>query len=171
MIQAAFNSSQPRRGEGLVRAIGLFKLVKSAFLIVAAISVFHLIHQDIGEVVLTWARRFHIAPGNRLLERLLDKALTVTRRQLIVAGAVLLAYAAMFLVEGIGLLLLLHWAEWMTVITTSGLIPFEIYEIIRNPTWLKALALLINIIMAVYLAVHVRRETRDARQQGSINPI
>jgi uncharacterized membrane protein (DUF2068 family) len=83
---------------------------------------------------------------------------------------VLLAYAAMFLVEGIGLLFLKHWAEWMTVITTSALIPIEIYEIIHRPTWLKAAAMLINIVLAVYLAVHVRREAIDAQHQRQLNP-
>jgi uncharacterized membrane protein (DUF2068 family) len=168
--QATSVSSKHERGAGLVRAIGLFKLVKAAFLIAAAISVFHLIHKDLGETVLTWAHRFHIAPGNKLLERLLERVLTVTRRQLIVGGVVLLAYATMFLVEGIGLLLLLHWAEWMTVITTSGLIPFEMYEIIHHPTWLKALAMLINIVLAVYLAVHVRNEAREVKRSRQLSP-
>ncbi len=170
MIDAATNSTKPVRGVWLVRSIGLFKIVKAIFLVAAAISVFNLLHRDIGDVVLTWAHRFHIAPGNRLLERLLEKVLTVTRRQLIVTGAVLLAYAAMFLVEGIGLLFLKHWAEWMTVITTSALIPIEIYEIIHRPTWLKAAAMLINIVLAVYLAVHVRREAIDAQHQRQLNP-
>jgi uncharacterized membrane protein (DUF2068 family) len=167
---AAFNPPQRPRGSGLVRAIGLFKLVKAIFLIAAAISVFKLMHRDIGDVVLTWAHRFHIAPGNVLLERLLEKVLTVTGHQLIVVGCVLLSYAAMFLVEGIGLLLLKHWAEWMTVITTSGLIPIEMYEIIRHPTWLKAIAMVINIILAVYLAVHVRREGIAAKHLRQLSP-
>jgi uncharacterized membrane protein (DUF2068 family) len=167
--QATSVSSKHERGAGLVRAIGLFKLVKAIFLIAAAISVFNLMHRDIGDVVLTWAHRFHIAPGNKLLERLLERVLTVTQRQLILGGVVLLAYAAMFLIEGIGLLLLLHWAEWMTVITTSGLIPIEMYEIIHRPTCLKALATLINIILAIYLAVHVRNEAREAKRQLSPN--
>ncbi len=131
---------------------------------------FNLLHRDIGDVVVAWAHRIHVAPGNRLLERLLEKALPVTRRQLIVAGSVLLAYAAMFLVEGIGLLLLKHWAEWMTVITTSGLIPFEIYEIIHHPTWLKAAAMLINVVVAVYLAADVRREAIDAHRVRQLSP-
>jgi uncharacterized membrane protein (DUF2068 family) len=170
MIDAAFSLPKRPRGVWLLRAIGLFKLVKALFLIAAAISVFNLLHKDIGNVVLTWAHRFHIAPGNILVEHLLEKLLTVTRRQLIVTGAVLLAYAAMFLVEGIGLLLLKHWAEWMTVITTSGLIPFETYEIIHHPTWLKAAAMLINVVLAVYLAVHVRREALEAKRERQLNP-
>jgi uncharacterized membrane protein (DUF2068 family) len=167
---AAFSLPNRPRPIWVLRAIGLFKVVKAIFLVAAAISVFNLLHRDIGDVVVAWAHRFHIAPGNRLVEHLLERVLTVTRRQLIVAGSVLLAYAAMFLVEGIGLLLLKHWAEWMTVITTSGLIPFEIYEIIHHPTWLKAAAMLINIVVAVYLAVDVRREAMEAQRPRQLSP-
>jgi len=167
---ATFSLPKRPRPVWVLRAIGSFKLVHAIFLVPAAISIFNLLHRDIGDVVVAWAHRFHIAPGNRLLEHLLVKLLTVTRRQLIVAGAVLLAYAAMFLVEGIGLLLLKHWAEWMTVITTAGLIPFEIYEIIHHPTWLKAAAMLINIVLAAYLAVDVRREAMEAQRLRQLSP-
>jgi uncharacterized membrane protein (DUF2068 family) len=97
--------------------------------------------------------------------------LTISQRQLFVVGIVLLIYAAMFTVEGVGLLLLKRWAEWMTVITTSGLIPFEIYEMVKRPTWLKALAMIVNIAIAVYLVEHVRRETAKHAGGDRINPI
>lgn len=154
-----------RRDAWMVRAIGVFKIVKTLILIGAAISVFNLIHKDIADVVDAWARRLHFAPGNRLVDDLLDRFITVTTRQLLVAGFVLLAYSAMFLVEGIGLLLLKHWAEWMTVITTSGLIPIEIYETIRRPTWLKVSAVLINAAVAIYLVQRVRHEAAQKRRR------
>ena len=44
-------------------------------------------------------------------------------------------YAALFAVEGVGLWLGKRWAEWLTVVTTSLLIPIEIYEIVHKPTW------------------------------------
>ena len=95
--------------------------------------------------------------------------MTVTQRQLWVAGFVLLAYAVMFLIEGIGLLLLEHWAEWMTVITTGGLIPIEIYETVRRPTWFKVGAMLINAAVEVYLVWRVRREAAEKRS-ARLNP-
>jgi len=144
--------------------IGAFKLLKGALLVAAAVSVFKLIHLDLADVILEWSRRLHIAPGNRLVEHLLERVLTVTQRQLFVVGIVLLIYAAMFTIEGIGLLLLKHWAEWMTVITTSGLIPFEIYEMAERPSWLKALAMAVNVAIAVYLFVHVRHEAEQHRK-------
>jgi uncharacterized membrane protein (DUF2068 family) len=157
------------RGAALLWLIGAFKVLKAALLVAAAISVFNLIHKDLADVILEWARRLHIAPGNRFVEHLLERVLTVTQRQLFVVGVVLLVYAAMFMVEGVGLLLLKHWAEWMTVITTSGLIPFEIYEMVQHPSSLKALAMVVNIAIAVYLFDHVRREAAERR--GEINPI
>ena len=95
----------------------------------------------------------------------------MTKRQLILTGIVLLAYSAMFLIEGIGLLLLKHWAEWMTVITTAGLIPFEIYEMMHRPTRLKAAAMMINIVVAAYLAFRVRREAMEAKHSGNSAPL
>ena len=47
------------------------------------------------------------------------------------AGA--FAYAIVFSVEGIGLLLGSRWAEWLTVVSTGLLIPFEIYEVFHKP--------------------------------------
>jgi len=158
------------RGAYLLRLIGVFKIVKATSLVVGAIVVLKLIHRDITEVIATWNRRLHIAPGNQVVDLLVEKILTVTSKQLIVVAIVLLAYAVMFFIEGIGLLMMKHWAEWMTVITTSGLIPFEVYELIHRPTWLKAAAMLVNIAIAVYLAVHVRREAVAAYHAASVNP-
>ena len=151
------------RGAALLRLIGIFKLLKGVVLIVAAISVFHLIHKNLAEEIIHWSARLRIAPGNVLVERLVERVLRVTKKQLIVLGTVLLVYSAMFTVEGIGLLRLRHWAEWMTVITTSGLIPLEIYEIVRRPSWLKVVATIVNVAIAVYLAVHVRNEMIERR--------
>jgi len=172
MIDAPPRTSPTRqRGAGLLRLIGIFKLLKGVFLIAAAVSAFKLIHKNLADVIVEWQHRLHIAPGNAIVERLLEKALTVNQRQLMLVGIVLLAYAAMFTVEGIGLLLLKHWAEWMTVITTSGLIPFEIYEMVHKPSTLKALAMMINVAVAIYLVIHVRREVAERQQRrGAANP-
>ena len=45
-----------------------------------------------------------------------------------------LGYAAL-LAERIGLWLELSWAAYLTVVSTSALVPFEIYEFIERVTW------------------------------------
>jgi len=161
MVESVSTPARSRpRGAYLLRIIGLFKIIKATVLVIAAIVVLKLIHRDIAEVIASWARRLHIAPGTLVVEHLIEKTLTVTHRQLFVLAMVLFAYATMFFIEGIGLILMKHWAEWMTVITTSGLIPFEIYELIHRPTVLKAAAMVVNIAIAIYLVIHVRNEAR-----------
>jgi uncharacterized membrane protein (DUF2068 family) len=158
-----------RRGAVLLRLIGGFKILKGLALIAAAVSVFHLIHKNIADVILKWSHRLHIAPGFFFVERLVKRVQSVTERQLVVLAVVLLIYSAMFLIEGTGLLLMKHWAEWMTVITTSGLIPFEVYEMVHRPSWFKAITMLVNVVIALYLAERVRREAVERHR--SVNPI
>jgi uncharacterized membrane protein (DUF2068 family) len=160
-------SAEPKvRGASLLRLIGAFKLIKGLTLVAGALSLLHLIHVDVVDLVIKWARRLHIAPGNRYLQEFLDKLLSVTRKQYEVLASILFVYATMFIIEGVGLCLLKHWAEWMTVITTIGLIPLEIYELVhrldeQKGVMLPALTLAVNVAVAAYLIVRVRRESKE----------
>ncbi len=155
-VSSAPHQHQP--GYTLLRVIGAFKLVKSLSLIAAAMGALKLMKGDKENELVGWARRLHIAPGNHYLQALVMKALSISQEEWKVLAAVLLVYAAMFMVEGIGLLLMQHWAEWMTIITTSGLIPLEIYELCLRPTATKTIALIINIAVVVYLVIRLRAD-------------
>ena len=73
---------------------------------------------------------------------------------LIVAG--LLAYAALQLIEGIGLFLLKRWGEYVAVIGTSAFLPLEVYELTHKLTVLKVVALVINLVAVFYLVYSKR---------------
>ena len=73
-------------------------------------------------------------------------------------------YAALFLTEGIGLWMAKRWAEWFSVIITSSLVPFEIYEIYRHPTVLKFGALLLNLAVVAYLVYRIRTDDAASRE-------
>ena len=64
----------------------------------------------------------------------------------------LFAYAALFTVEGFGLWFQKRWGEWLTVVATTSFIPFEIYELIRRATAMRAALLVTNIAIVIYLA-------------------
>jgi uncharacterized membrane protein (DUF2068 family) len=55
-----------------------------------------------------------------------------------IAAIIALGYGVLELVEGTGLWLDQLWAEYLTVIATSLLIPFELYELVHRPTVWKA---------------------------------
>ena len=69
----------------------------------------------------------------------------------LVASAVSLSYAGLMLVEGIGLWLEFSWAAYLTVVSTSLLIPVELYEIVDQITLLRVGALLLNLVIVGYL--------------------
>jgi uncharacterized membrane protein (DUF2068 family) len=49
-----------------------------------------------------------------------------------------------------------RWAEWLTVIITASLIPLEVWELIFRPTVGKAVVVVANTAIVIYLAWHVR---------------
>ncbi len=65
-------------------------------------------------------------------------------------------YAGLFATEGVGLLMRKRWAEYFTIITTSGLVPLELFELYRHFTPVKLAVLLINLLIVLYLVRRVR---------------
>ena len=131
--------------------------MKAALLIAAGIGALHLVNKDITQYADNIVSRFHLDPGNRYVARALARVSDVTPRRLHELGAVAFVYAALFLTEGIGLWSLKRWGEWLTVIITGSLLPFEIYELYRHAIWPKAGVLLLNAMICVYLAARLRR--------------
>jgi uncharacterized membrane protein (DUF2068 family) len=69
----------------------------------------------------------------------------------------------MLLVEGIGLWLEFTWAAYLTVVSTSLLLPFELYEVIEQVSILRIGVLLLNLVIVAYLVSQLRRHTLRAR--------
>ena len=65
-------------------------------------------------------------------------------------------YAVLEGTEGIGLAMRRRWAEYLTVIATGVLIPFEAYEVVHKVTLFRVGALLLNVAVVGYLAYRKR---------------
>nr|WP_261568774.1 DUF2127 domain-containing protein [Frankia gtarii] len=80
-----------------------------------------------------------------------------TRPQTLLLVAVLLfGYAAVQIVEGVGLWLLKRWGEYFAVVATSAFLPLEIYELTERITVLRIGALVLNLGAVVYLVASKR---------------
>ena len=62
-----------------------------------------------------------------------------------------LAFGCMEGVEAVGLWLERRWAEYLTVVATSSLLPIEIRDIVRHPTALNVLGFAVNLAVVAYL--------------------
>lgn len=144
--------------------IGLFKLTKAIGLIVVGVGAIKLLHKDIGQTVEHWVNVLRVDPDNRYIHRLITRIFNVTPAQLKAVSAGTFFYAALLAIEGIGLLLRRHWAEYFTVITTAALIPLEIYEIAKHLTWIKMAVLAINVAIVWYLVLRLGKS--QAKPKG-----
>jgi len=86
------------------------------------------------------------------VERLVT--LDVTTLRLIGLGAA--AYAALEGTEAVGLWFQKRWAEYLTLIATCLFLPYEIYELARQVTVLRVLALTANLLIVAYLLLAKR---------------
>lgn len=143
----------------LIRLIALFKLLKAVLLVAVGMSALHLLHKDVAGVIEHWVKVLGLDPGNRYVDKALQKAANFTPDRIRSFGVVSFVYAGLFLTEGTGLWRVKRWAEWFSVIITSSLVPFEIYEIYRHPTTLKFVALLVNLALVAYLLYRIRIES------------
>jgi len=136
--------------------IGAFKLLKALLLIIVGIGAFRLLHRDLASTVVHWTNLLRVDPDNRFVHRFLIRILRVTPTQLRELSIGTFLYAGLFATEGVGLLFRKRWAEYFTIVTTSGLIPLELYEMARHFTVAKLVVLLVNIMIVGYLVKRVR---------------
>ena len=101
-------------------------------------------------------------PKRPFIRHLIARLGSLSRHEVTLFGVGAFLYGGLELVEGVGLFLRKRWAEWLTVVATSLLIPFEIYELAKGPSWLKGGGLAVNILIVLYLLRVVREKTRSA---------
>ena len=82
---------------------------------------------------------------------LLQKAVDARPTTLAWIVAALAAYAAVELVEGIGLWLLKRWGEYFAFVATGMFLPLEVYELAHKVSPLKLVTFLLNLALVLYL--------------------
>lgn len=90
-------------------------------------------------------------PDDSKLLHHIDQAFSLSPTTLLWVAVGLFAYAAIELIEAVGLWLITRWGEYFAVIATSVFLPLEIYEITEKVTAFRAIALTINIAAVLWL--------------------
>jgi uncharacterized membrane protein (DUF2068 family) len=143
--------------------IAAFKLAQALLFIAAGVSVLRLMHHDLADMVLRWARHMHFSPESHFVDFILDRVAIVNDKLLRRFGVGLFAYATLGTVEGIGLYLEKAWAEYMTLGITASFLPWEIFEVIRRITPVRLVLLLVNVLVFLYLLKVVLEREKQKR--------
>lgn len=159
-----WGKKRPTR-EAWLRVIAVFKYFKALALILLYLGTLALLRPHVTMMVEDWSEGLPREGEQQIVQRLLDGIWSLNHQHIVVLGIATFIAASLFFAEGTGLWLRRSWAEWMTVILTSLLIPVEIYEILRRVTGTKALALALNLVVIAYL-VYIIRSQRAAHRSA-----
>ncbi len=165
------NVNQPRQDHWLsdlwLRLIAFFKLLKATLLVVAGIGALGLLNHQFAKIVTSWATALAADRRYHLLDSLVTYVVDVDEKTLSLLSVGSFLYAMLFYTEGFGLFFDKRWAEFLTIVTTAGLIPFEVFELHRRVTMLKIEVLVANVLIVAYL---VWRVTRKPDEVGEAPP-
>jgi uncharacterized membrane protein (DUF2068 family) len=145
--------------DAFIKVIIVERIIKALVLIALAIGL--LVAGEKGWLT-SWAQsaqiELNLEVGNGFLEQMVLKVLVLVgnlpHTTVLAIGAI--AYALLEGTEGVGLAMRRRWAEYLTVLATGALIPFEAFEVVQHATLFRVGALLLNLAVVGYLAYRKR---------------
>jgi uncharacterized membrane protein (DUF2068 family) len=168
----------------LVYVLGVYLLAKSLVLAVIGTWIAQPVHpgsaatsptQERIDFLLHIISYVHLDPHGHFLGKILDRLGGIQTKELQAIRWGCWFYAALHIVEGIGLIGRWRWGEWMVVIATTALIPYELWHVGHHPSWAGLSVIIINVAIALYFvhrlrihaekAIHLRRRQDHPREQ------
>jgi uncharacterized membrane protein (DUF2068 family) len=142
-----------------LEVIGAMKLASGLVLGAAGFGIFRLMNEDWGQALEHLVVRLHLDPDDRLVHGALARLAGLDRKHLEAIGVGTFFYALLHLVEGTGLVLRRRWAEYLTVVATGSLLPFEVSEVARKFSVIRVGVLAINLAIVAYVIARLRRRS------------
>ena len=146
-------------GGRLLWLIALERTLRGLLLLAAGIYLLANSGADLGSIAEHAARRLELDPQRPFIRHIVAKLGHLRQHEVQLFGVLAVGYAALEVTEGVGLFYRKRWAEWLTVVATSLLIPFEVYELVRHPSVLKGVGIAVNVVIVAYLVRVVRRKS------------
>jgi uncharacterized membrane protein (DUF2068 family) len=157
------------RSRRVLRLIAVERCGRGVLLLAAGVYLLFHVNSDFGRLGERVMRAIELDPRRPFWHRIIAYLHHLHATQLRTAAVVAVGYGLLELVEGTGLWLDQLWAEYLTVIATSLLIPFELYELVRHPSIWKAGGILVNLAIVVYLAYLLRRRLQSRTLNSNVS--
>src|SRR5205807_10206823 len=80
-----------------------------------------------------------------------ERLVTLQSGTIRIVAAAAAAYALLEGLEAVGLWFMKRWAEYLTFVATTALLPLEVYELTKTISPFKVVALVVNLAIVIYL--------------------
>ena len=161
VVGAMNRAADPPRSRRVLRLIALERIARGVLLLATGVYLLFHLNSDFGRLAERVMRAIELDPRRASLHRIVAYLRHLPASELRIAAIVALGYGALELVEGTGLWLDQLWAEYLTVVATSLLVPLELFELARSPSIVKAAGIAVNLAIVAYLAWLLRRRVRS----------
>jgi uncharacterized membrane protein (DUF2068 family) len=157
--------------------IAVWKLFRGTVLVAISLWALAALHDDeaLGahRPLVQWCiRHLRLTGNHRFIHQYLAAHGVMRERNLQLLCIVAGLYSLKLFIEGIGLWLEQVWAQYLTFIFTSALLPVAIYELTRRLSVPRIAALVANILIVAYLGFRLwqRRKSRAEPQHIDTAP-
>jgi uncharacterized membrane protein (DUF2068 family) len=157
---------QGRRDKGLV-LIASYKLLAALVFAAVGVGAMRLVGKDVGDVLSELASNLRFNPESRFVNFVLDRASLLDDPALRRIGFGAFCYAAIGVVEALGLYFEKVWAEYLTLLITASFLPLEVIEIMHRLTWVRVTLLAANVVVLIYLFMVVAKRQKSERVEQS----
>ena len=154
---------------GMVLIAG-FKVAKGLLLLLVGLGFLRLVHAETATLFSKLLETLHLNAESHILHALVLQVDALQPERLLTVGVVSMIYAGLLLTEGLGLWFERSWAAYLTVISTSLFIPFELYEIVERITAVRIGLLFVNFAIVVYLVRQLKHHTLRKTRSEVLGP-
>ena len=159
---------KPKRHNRWLILIAVFKLAQAALFVAVGVGALRLVGKDIGDLLLRFVDHLRFNPESHFINFILVKASIIDDRMLRRISWLVFGYAALGSVEGIGLYLEKTWAEYLTLAITASFLPWEVFEVFRRLTAIRASLLVVNALVFLYLLKIVIERAKHRRGTSEV---
>lgn len=146
-----------KRRNRWLELIAVYKLLQAALLVAVGVGALRLLHKDLADVLTNLALALHRDPEGRLVTFLQNNVALLNDHRLRQISVFMFCYAAIGLIEGIGLMFEKVWAEYLTALITASFLPLEIIELAHRVTSFRVGLFVANLAVLAYLVFHLIR--------------
>jgi len=152
----------------VLRAVATLELAKGGIVLLAGCGVISMVHRDAWDVAESLLRFLHVSSDHHYAQVFLNLADRVNDLNLWAVAAFAAIYSTLRFIEAYGLWKARVWAEWFALISGAVYLPFEVFELVRKPTPIRAAILLINLAVVLYM-LYLRMSARN--RAGRMQPV